>query len=193
LSDIGIILPILQSFSHGKFGVGLCDYACLKTRYAVRRRILRYGGVPRSLCAWRGVVKWGSTFSLNTQVMRSILAATSSQNDVLDMPRGPLTLSNDHVAPTAHNETPGSYLPAAGYLEIIALPSTQGYLNEPTRYVSDVSRVFWDCGSGSGGGTRGVTGFRTLFRKRIYNTVPKRIETPENRRYAVLRRSTHYA
>jgi hypothetical protein len=31
--------------------LGLCDYACLKTRYAVRRRILRYGGVPRLLYA----------------------------------------------------------------------------------------------------------------------------------------------
>jgi hypothetical protein len=38
-----------------------------------------------------------------------------------------------------------------------------------------------------------LPGFRTLFPKRIDSTVPKRNETPENRRYAVPRRITHYA
>jgi hypothetical protein len=113
-------------------------------------------------------------------------------HDVLDMPRGPLTLQNGHVDPTAHMKRPDP----AFRLQAISKASHSSppkATSRAYRYISDASRVFWDCGFGSGGGTRGVTGFRTLFRKRIYNTVPKRTETPENRRYAVQRRITHYA
>jgi hypothetical protein len=113
-------------------------------------------------------------------------------HDVLDMPRGPLTLLNGHVDPTAQLKRPDRTFRLQAISRVSHFPppkaTSRAYIHN-----SDVSRVFWDCGSGSGGGTRGVTGFRTLFRKRIVNTVAKRLETPENRRYAVLRRSTQYA
>ncbi len=86
-------------------------------------------------------------------------------HDVLDMPRGPLNLPNGHVDPTAHmkRRDPAFRLQAISNASHSSPPKA---ISRAYRYISDASRAFWDCGFGSGGGTRGVTGFRTLFRKR---------------------------
>jgi hypothetical protein len=66
-------------------------------------------------------------------------------------------------------------------------------INRPVMGMKSCVRVFWGCGSGSGGGTRGVTGFRTLFRKRITircQSVLKRRKTGGAPYYGVVRNTS---
>jgi hypothetical protein len=146
--------------------LGLCDYACLNTRYAVRRRILRYG--------WRTTVvmrlKGGFHVAQQIPAQYAVNAVDKrghvSAHEVLDVARGPSTLPNDHVDPTADMKLPDRIFRLQAISRASHSPPPKA-TSQAYKDISDASREFWDCGSGSGGGTRGVTGFRTLFRKRI--------------------------
>jgi hypothetical protein len=81
--------------------------------------------------------------------------------DVLHMPRGPLTLPNGHVDPTAHISARDRTFRLQAILRVSHFPPPKA-TSRAYRYISDVSRVFWDCGSGSGDGTLGRPGFWAL-------------------------------
>jgi hypothetical protein len=77
-------------------------------------------------------------YAVNTVNIRGHVIA----HDVLDMPRGPLTLPNRHVDQTAHMKRPD---PAFRLQAILASHfSPPKATSRAYRYISDASRVFWD-------------------------------------------------
>jgi hypothetical protein len=156
----------------------MCDYACLKTRYAIRRRISRYGGIPRSLysiCACHVGQQIPAQYAVNAVNIPGHVMA----HDVFDMPRGPLALPNGHVDPTAHIKRTGRIFRLQPISRVSHFPppkaTSRAYI-----YMYDVSRGVLRVGPDPEVVLGALPASTPCFGSVFYNKVPKRIETPEN-------------